>query len=75
VFDGGSPIIDYRVYFDDATGGSFTVLAESVTDLTYTATSLVQGSTYSFKVEVRNAYGYSAAFSNTVSILAAQTPA
>jgi len=34
---------------------------------------LTEGSTYQFKVEARNAYGFSV-FSNTVSILAAQIP-
>jgi hypothetical protein len=34
---------------------------------------LTEGSTYQFKVEARNVYGFSV-FSNTVSILAAQIP-
>ncbi len=35
---------------------------------------MTQGLTYQFKVEARNAYGYSA-YSNTVSVLTAQVPA
>ena len=34
---------------------------------------MTEGSTYQFKVEARNVYGFST-FSNTVSILAAQIP-
>ena len=41
--------------------------------LNYNATSLTKGSTYQFKVEARNMYGFSVS-SNTVSILAAQVP-
>jgi hypothetical protein len=74
VFDGGSPIIDYRIWTDDATGTTFTELVSGVQALEYTATSLVRGSTYQFYVEARNIYGYSVA-SNTVTILAAQIPA
>lgn len=48
-------------------------MEETLTVTSYTAQNMVQGSTYKFKVEVRNLYGYSA-FSNTVTILAAQTP-
>lgn len=72
VFNGGSPIIDYRLWFDDATdGSSFQILEPALTSVSYTAVSLVQGSTYQFKVEARNLYGYSALMSNTVTILAA----
>ena len=49
------------------------MIASGVTALNYNATSLTEGSTYQFKVEARNAYGFSI-FSNTVSILAAQVP-
>ena len=49
------------------------MIASGVTALNYNATSLTEGSTYQFKVEARNIYGFSI-FSNTVSILAAQVP-
>ena len=74
VFTGGSPLIDYRLYTDNASGTDFTILVESLTVLEYTATGLTQGATYKFKVEVRNLYGYSE-FSEPVTILAAQVPA
>ena len=51
VFDGGSPLIDYRLWTDDATGGDFIVLEQSLTSLSYTAVGLTQGATYRFKVE------------------------
>ena len=73
VFDGGSAVIDYQVYSDLATGNTFSVIASGITVLNYNATSLTEGSTYQFKVEARNAYGFSI-FSNIVSILAAQVP-
>jgi hypothetical protein len=72
-FDGGSPVLDFRVWFDNAEGGEFTVLASNVPQATYTATQMTTGLTYRFRVEARNIYGYSY-FSNIVSILAAQKP-
>lgn len=45
------------------------MLAEGL-QLSYTALSLVKGKVYTFKVQARNIYGYSA-FSTEVSILAA----
>jgi hypothetical protein len=70
VFDGGSPIHDYRVWYDNAVGdGNFVVLAEGL-QYTHTALNLIQGNVYTFKVQARNDYGYSD-FSPTVSILAA----
>ena len=74
MFSGGSPVVDYRISTDMATGTFNTVLASDNTQLSYAATSLTQGLTYQFKVEARNAYGYSV-YSNTVSILTAQVPA
>jgi hypothetical protein len=64
IFNGGSPVIDYQISSDLASGNNFVVIATGVT------TSLTEGSTYQFKVEARNVYGLST-FSNTVSILAA----
>lgn len=70
VFDGGSPIHDYRLWHDNASGdNNFVVLAEGL-DLSYTSLNLQQGNVYTFKVQARNDYGYSD-FSNSVSILAA----
>ena len=66
-------MIDYRLWMDDSQGGGFVVQEETLTGLAHTVTGLNKGQLYSFKVEVRNVYGYSA-FSNTVSILASQEP-
>jgi titin len=74
VFNGGSPLIDYRVWYDTATNGAtFSVLQESVVVPEFLATGLTQGLVYQFKVEARNAYGFSV-YSDTVSILTAQVP-
>jgi hypothetical protein len=57
-FIGGSIVIDYRVSMAIA-GQSFSVLDSSVTDTAYLASGLVSGTNYEFRVEARNAYGYS----------------
>jgi hypothetical protein len=73
IFDGGSALIDYRIYFDDATSGvTFTELVSGLTGTSYTANSLTQGLTYQFKVDARNVYGFSLTYSSIVSILTAQ---
>jgi hypothetical protein len=68
-FTGGDVIIDYRISIA-VQGSSFAVLASSLTDSTYTATGLTFGTTYEFKVESRNSYGYSA-YSSTETLLCA----
>lgn len=74
VFSGGAPILDYRLWFDDATGtDTFAMLAEGL-HLDHTTFSVRQGETFTFKVQARNDYGYGD-FSAPVSILAAQPPA
>lgn len=56
---GGSPIIDYRVSYDQSIG-IYTVLATGLTVKTYTTlVTLTPGATYRFKVEARNSVGYS----------------
>lgn len=72
-FNGGSAVIDYRIWYDNA-GSEFEVLVDGVIDSAYTVLGMTTGSTYTFKVQARNAYGYSWT-SNTESILAAQKPA
>jgi hypothetical protein len=59
-FNGGSPILDYRIWYDNGLGGTenFVELA-TVSELTYLATGLTQGNLYQFYVESRNLYGYS----------------
>ena len=46
VFNGGSPILDYQVWSDEASGATFTLFAENVVETSYTATGLTQGQTY-----------------------------
>jgi hypothetical protein len=74
-FDGGSPVIDYRIWYDNANGGtSFEVLAVNILDTSYLANTVIKGQTYIFKLQARNDYGYSS-LSGEVSVLAAQLPA
>jgi hypothetical protein len=70
--NGGSPIIDYRVSYDQGTD-EYVDLATSVVNKEYTATGLNYGTTYKFKVETRNEFGYSV-HSEEVSILCAMHP-
>jgi hypothetical protein len=54
-FDGGSAIVDYRIWTDYASNGAtFTMIADTLTDLSYVLTNTQQGSEYQLKVEVRN---------------------
>ena len=67
-------MIDYRVTSDQGRGdGVFSSLAINVTATSYTATNLAAGTTYAFKVEARNSYGYSA-HSAAAPILCATVP-
>lgn len=47
--NGGSPVIDYRLYFDYGSG-SFVILASNVVGTSFTATGLTADTTYKFKV-------------------------
>jgi hypothetical protein len=70
--NGGATVTEYRIS-KAVQGGTFSVLA-STANTHYDVTSLTSGTTYEFKVEARNEYGYSA-YSNTLSLLAAYIPA
>jgi hypothetical protein len=70
--NGGSSVIDYRVSYDNAVG-TFVVLASNVVGTTYTATGLNYGLIYTFHVEARNEFGYSA-YSDSIAILCATSP-
>jgi len=72
--DGGTAVIDYRVSYKLSSDASFAVLQSGVTTTSYSTSALTQGSEYVFKVESRNAFGYSTTFSNEVTILQAQEP-
>ena len=68
---GGTPVIDYRVSWDQETG-DYTVIASGITTTSYTTTAtLTPNTVYKFKVESRNAFGFSTSFSNEISIRAA----
>ena len=71
-FNGGSSIIDYRISYR-ASSDAYTVLATAVTTPSFTASSLVANTIYTFKIEARNAVGYSD-FSSEVSVRAAARP-
>jgi hypothetical protein len=45
LFDGGSAILDYRVWYDDALGNPFVQLV-TLADLNYLATELEKGLVY-----------------------------
>jgi hypothetical protein len=70
--DGGLPVIDYRVSIAEE-GQAFSELESNVILQSYTAISLTSGTTYEFKIESRNSYGYSD-FSDSITLLAAFTP-
>jgi hypothetical protein len=70
--NGGTPVIDYRLWYA-IESGSYSILEASLTSTSYVALSLTSGTTYKFKVQSSNAFGYSD-FSDEVEILAASKP-
>jgi hypothetical protein len=68
--NGGAPVLDYRITYDQS-AGDYIVLASGLNNPLFTATGLTSGNVYKFKVESRNKFGYSA-FSQVVSILLQQ---
>jgi hypothetical protein len=70
VANGGTPVIDYSVYYGPAAGG-YTTLITGITSTSYTVTGLTAGTTYKFKVLSRNAFATSA-YSTSIQVLAAQ---
>ena len=71
---GGTALIDYWISWDQG-GQNYVVLASGVTTTYYTATAnFIANKVYKFKVESRNAFGFSTSFSNEVSIRAASVP-
>lgn len=70
---GGTPIIDYRVSYDQAVG-EFIVLDEGIVPQAYqTTVTLTKGAIYTFRVEARNTVGFSLP-SEELQILVAQVP-
>lgn len=71
--NGGSPVIDYQIWYDQSIG-NIVSLATGVTTLSYTTNfTLTPGATYSFYVQARNLVGYSQ-FSVVLQVLAASVP-
>lgn len=56
--NGGQIVLDYRISFDQSTD-TWITLATAITNTYYTKGDLITGNTYKFKVEARNAVGYS----------------
>lgn len=57
---GGQPILDYSVFWDNGSSGATYVLLDTVTTRTYTTTaSLTEGGVYKFKLTARNSVGTS----------------
>jgi hypothetical protein len=70
--NGGDAVDGYRLWYDNALT-DFIILEPNLNVLTYRAEDLTTGSTYKFKVQAYNSYGYSQ-FSNEVTILCAALP-
>ena len=66
-------IDEYRIYRSLTTGGTYTLLVDSLTGLTYTDTSLTNGQAYFYKIQAHNSLGWSAD-STIVSATAADVP-
>lgn len=74
VSNGGTAVLDFRVYYTLDSDNSFTELASSIILEHYTTVvSLVAGANYKFKVQARNAFGYSL-WSDELIIRAAEIP-
>jgi hypothetical protein len=70
--DGGTPVIDYRLSWDQGTN-SYLVLDIGIITKSYTTIiSLTPDSVYKFRVESRNAFGYSTTYSSEISVRAAK---
>lgn len=72
ISDGGQPVIDYRVWYKEE-GGEYSVLQDNWYMTSFTASDLVMGTTYTFKVHARNSMGYSGD-SNEITVIAAAKP-
>jgi len=66
-------VIDYRVWYDQA-NGNYIVLQANIVATSLTVTTLTMGTSYKFKVESRNSFGFSLLFSNEITVLQAEVP-
>lgn len=71
-YDGGSPILDYRVNYKKGTD-AYQMLSSGVLSTSYVANGLTPNELYTFKVESRNQVAYSG-FSLEITIRAAAKP-
>jgi hypothetical protein len=69
-YNGGSPVLDYRVTFKEDSAPEFQLYKYNFTLTDMTLIGLSPGTIYNFRVEARNLVGYSA-FSNVLVELAA----
>ena len=80
-YDGGSPIIDYRLSYAVADTNSgrrlstvnYIIYASNITTTKFTVTGLTPGVRYVFVVQSRNLVGYSP-YSNPIYVLTGQAP-
>jgi hypothetical protein len=70
--NGGSPVLDYRIVYDQA-AADFIELAANHETTSITATGLQYGLIYTFRVESRNEFGHSTTYSE-ITILCAAEP-
>lgn len=70
MYDGSSPVIDYRVNYALESDGVYSVYAANVTSIPFIVTGLTPGVRYLFKIESRNILKYSA-YSAPITVLAA----
>lgn len=70
--NGGTPVIDFRIYYDQA-DGNYILIKTAYANLHFTIDTLTPGRIYGFKVLARNKFGLSE-FSDEYSILCATVP-
>jgi len=70
VYNGGSPVIDYRVTYKVSTAANFSPYKDGIVLSELTVTGLSPGVYYTFRVEARSLVGYSE-FSSAITELAA----
>jgi hypothetical protein len=58
-YNGGRPVFDYELDYEEVSSGTFSTHASDLTDLTDIITSLTPSTTYKFRVRARNIIGYS----------------
>lgn len=70
--NGGTAVLDYRLNYDQGSG-DYVILYTGIAFTSITVTDLTAGVQYKFKIEARNAYGYSD-YSDEIIVLSGFTP-